>query len=568
MAIVLHRLNVFQICFPHCSPRSMIMSKLVRMIPLMLLVVLVLGLAVPAFGQDFEPMSVSAESCDYGGAFQTMEAVDELTVRFVLCYPDPALPSKVAFSALHIQPAEHLEATGGGGDLVREPIGTGPYMVSNWDQGSELDFARFDDYWGEPAKEPTLIFRWNSEAAARLVELQAGTIDGIDNPGPGDFDVIANDPNLQLLEREGTNVFYLGINNTVAPFDNVLVRQAVSYAVDKSRIVDNFYPPGSTVADQFMPTSIFGYTPEVEPFAYDPEQARALLEESGVELPIETTLSYRDVVRSYLPQPGVVAQDLQAQLAEVGINVTIDVQESGTFLDNADGGNLSLHLLGWGADYPDATNFLDYHFGAGSSAQFGDKFEEITGPLTQGARLADPEARYPYYVEANTAIRDLVPMIPIAHGGSGVAFKASIAGAHSSPLGNEQFAVMEDPDDDNIIWMQNAEPIGLYCPDETDGESLRACEQVTEGLLAYEVAGTGVVPGLAESYEASDDLMTWTFHLRPGVLFHDGSSLDANDVVMSYLVQWDAASPLHVGRDGNFTYFQAFFTAFLNAPSE
>ncbi len=273
-------------------------------------------------------------------------------------------------------------------------------------------------------------------------------------------------------------------------------------------------------------------------------------------------------MHGYLPQPGVVAQDLQAQLAEVGINVTIEVQESGTFLDNADAGNLSLHLLGWGADYPDATNFLDFHFGAGASAQFGSKFEEITRPLAEGARRAAFEDRYPFYVEANTAIRDLVPMVPIAHGGSGVAFRAAISGAHASPLGNENFAVMEDPDDDNIIWMQNAEPISLYCADETDGESLRACEQITEGLLAYEVAGTAVIPSLAESYEASDDLTVWTFNLREGVMFHDGSMLDANDVVMSYVVQWDAANPLHVGRDGNFTYFQAYFTQFLNAPSE
>jgi len=316
---------------------------------------------------------------------------------------------------------------------------------------------------------------------------------------------------------------------------------------------------------------IFGYTEEVEPFAYDPEMARTLLAEAaaedGFELPIETTLSYRDVVRSYLPQPGIVAQDLQAQLAEVGINVTIDVQESGTFLDNADEGLLSLHLLGWGADYPDATNFLDYHFGAGANNQFGDKFDEIIEPLTAGAQLADPAERYPYYIEANTAIRDLVPMIPIAHGGSGVAFRAPIIGAHSSPLGNEQLSVMEDPDDDNLVWMQNGEPAGLYCADETDGEALRVCEQIVEALLAYETAGTAIVPALATEWEASEDLTTWTFTLRDGVTFHDGSAFDANDVVMSYGVQWDAGNPLHVGRDGSFTYFQAFFTQFLNAPA-
>ncbi len=288
-------------------------------------------------------------------------------------------------------------------------------------------------------------------------------------------------------------------------------------------------------------------------------------------LPIDVPLSYRDVVRSYLPQPGVVAADIQQQLNSLGdgayFNVTIDVQESTTFLDNASAGVLPMFLLGWGADYPDATNFLDYHFGSGASASFGDKFAEITEPLQAGARLADPAARYPFYIEANTAIRDLVPMVPIAHGGSGVAYRAEIENAHVSPLGNEQYSQMSDPSDNNFIWMQNGEPRSLYCSDETDGESLRACEQVDKSLLAYEVGGTAVIPGLADTYTASDDLLTWTFHLREGVTFHDGSALDANDVVMTYAVEWDAANPMHVGRTGNFDYFSALFGAFLNAPA-
>ncbi len=126
---------------------------------------------------------------------------------------------------------------------------------------------------------------------------------------------------------------------------------------------------------------------------------------------------------------------------------------------------------------------------------------------------------------------------------------------------------MEDPDDDNIIWMQNGEPISLYCADETDGESIRACMQVNKSLLAYETGGTAPIPALAESYEASDDLLTWTFHLRPGVKFTDGTPLTANDVVMSYAVQWDAANPLHVGRSGAFDYWTYLFTGFLNPPA-
>jgi ABC-type transport system substrate-binding protein len=529
------------------------------------MVLLALGLALPAAGQDL--MTYSAENCDYGGEFSSIEAVDELTVRFTLCYPDPAFPSKVAFTSYAIQSSEHLEETGGGGDLVQNPIGTGPYRLERWDLGNEIVLTRNDDYWGEPAREQTMIIRWNAEASQRLIELQSGNVDGIDNPAPADFEVIANDPNLALYERPGTNVFYLGINNTVPPFDNELVRQAVAHAIDKQRIVDNFYPAGSIVATQFMPPSIFGYTEEVEPFPYDPDAARALLEETGVELPIETTISYRDVVRGYLPQPGVVAQDLQAQLAEVGINAEIVVMESGAFLDAADAGELSLHLLGWGADYPDATNFLDYHFGGGSSDQFGEKFDDITDALSRGARLADPDDRYPIYIEANTLIRDHVPMVPIAHGGSGTAFQANISGAHSSPLGNEAFVVMEDPDDDDLVWMQNGEPPGLYCADESDGEALRVCEQISESLLAYEVAGTAVVPSLATEWEANDELTVWTFTLREGVTFHDGTTFDANDVVLSYAVQWDAAHPLHVGRDGSFTYFPALFGGLLNPPA-
>src|SRR5688572_16325379 len=154
-----------------------------------------------------------------------------------------------------------------------------------------------------------------------------------------------------------------------------------------------------------MPQGIFGFTGEVEALPYDVEMARALLAEASAELgfslPIETTLSFRNVVRGYLPDPSTVSVDLQAQLAEIGINVTINEMESGAFLDAADAGELSLHMLGWGMDYPDATNFLDYHFGVGSSQQFGDKFEAITTPLSAAAALADADARYALYIEAN-----------------------------------------------------------------------------------------------------------------------------------------------------------------------
>ncbi|NNF55057.1 MAG: peptide ABC transporter substrate-binding protein [Acidimicrobiales bacterium] len=515
---------------------------------------------------DFEGMSLAAESCDYGGELKSITAVDELTVQFELCFPDVAFESKVAFSAFGIHPSEVLEATGGTGtELLESPVGTGPYQVAQWERGNQLVYTANPNYWGEPANAETLVFRWSEESAQRLVELQSGQVDGIDNPGRDDFEVIAADSDLQLLEREGTNIFYVGFNNTFPPFDNEQVRQAMALGLDRQRLVDNFYPPGSKVADQFLPSSIFGYTPEPTWYDYDPEAAKELLAEAGYPDGFEVTVSYRNVVRSYLPDPATVATDIQAQMADIGVTLNIEEMESGAFLDASDAGELPMYLLGWGADYPDATNFLDFHFGIGASDQFGEKFSDITDLLSEAGQVVDADTRLDLYEQATEALKTHVPMIPVAHGGSGTAFRADVTNAQASPLGNEVFAVMDPGGRDTIVWMQNAEPISLYCADETDGESLRACEQVNESLLAYEVGGTAVQPALAETWSADDTGTIWTFNLRPGVTFHDGSAFDANDVVTTWSAQWDASSPLHTGRDGNFTYFNADFGAFLNA---
>jgi ABC-type transport system substrate-binding protein len=522
--------------------------------------------------EAFAPTKVEAPNCDYGGEIKSIEAVDELTVKITLCTPDPAFPSKIAFSSFGIQPREYLASTGGKGDLLEKPIGTGPYYVAQWERGNQIVFKKFDGYWGEKAKSGTLVFRWGTESAQRLLELQSGTVDGIDNVGPDDFSKVEGDSNLKLITRPALNIMYIGMNNTFAPFDNELVRQAFAQAIDRKRIVDNFYPAGSEVADYFTPCAIPNACVGEKWYDFNPEAAKALLEQAGygADNPFPTIkLHYRDVVRGYLPDPNVVAQDIQAQLKEnLGVTVEIDVMESGAFLDAADSGSLDgLHLLGWGADYPDMTNFVGYHFGTGSSKQFGTKYDDLVAAIENGAQRATDAERAPFYEETNNLIKQHVPMIPVAHGGSAVAYKASVEGAHASPLGNENFAVMSNGTD-TFVWMQNAEPISLYCADETDGESLRACEQVTQSLLGYKTAGTEVEPVLAESYTASDDLMTWTFTLRKGVKFHNGFTLDAADVVATLALQWDAANPLHTGNTGAFSYWSGLFGPFLNAPAQ
>lgn len=521
----------------------------------------------------FSPISYpedGPQDCDYGGEFSEIKAVDELTVEFTLCYPDPAFLSKIAFTAFAISDTADIENNMENHLILAAPNGTGPYSLTQWQRGIQLVLDKNPDFWGENVGADQLVFRWTTESAARLLELQAGTVDGIDNPAPNDFDTIRNDANLQLIERDALNTFYVGFNANFEPFDDIRVRQALAMGIDRQRIVDQYYPPGSEAASYFTPCAIPLGCEGDEWYEFDVDAAKALLADAGLANGFTTVLNYRDVVRGYLPDPNVVALDLQAQLkANLNITLNIEVQESGTFLDNATAGALSgLYLLGWGADYPDPTNFLDYHFNNVANGQFGDIDPSVTEPLTTAATTLDTEVRRAAYVEANNAIRETVPMVPISHGASATAWKADVVGAHASPLGNESFAAVTPGDRAQMVWMQNAEPIALYCADETDGETLRLCEQVMEPLYVYEVGGVAPIPALAEECVGNEDATSFTCNLRPNVTFHNGARFDANDVVLSYAVQWDLAHPLHIGRTGSFEYFAGFFTQFLNVPAE
>ncbi len=513
----------------------------------------------------FEPMSVAAENCDYGGKIASIEAVDEFTVVFNLCKPDPAFTAKVAFTPFGIQPAEWIAETGGTGVILEKPIGTGPYMLDSWTRGDSIVFKRFDDYWGTPANEETAVLRWASEGAARLLELQAGTADMITNISPSDYASVEANPNLQLLQVANPNVFYLGMTNTFEPFNNLQVRQAVAMGIDRQRIVSNFYPEGSEVASHFTPCSIPNGCAGEEWYEFDAEAARAMLAEAGYPDGFETTIYYRNVFRGYLPEPALVAVELQAQLRDnLGITANVEEMESGTFIAESSAGNLNgFYLLGWGADYPHVTNFLDFHFGSGN-LQFGDPHPEIYELLLEASTIGDADEAEPLYVQANNAIRELVPMVPIAHGASAHAALASTEGAYVPPFGATEFAQLSTGKG-TLVFVQNAEPISLYCTDETDGESLRPCQQVVETLLFYMKDSGDTQPGLATQCTANEDSTVWTCTLRQGVLFHDGSKFDANDVVASWAAGIDASNPYHVGNTGAFEYYSYLWDSLMNA---
>jgi ABC-type transport system substrate-binding protein len=519
--------------------------------------------------EPFEALPAITTDCSNGTLWKSISAPDRYTVEFSMCVPDPSFLSKIAFSPFAIYPQEWLESTTEPGARLDNPIGTGPYMVGDWVRGESITFVRNPNYTGdEEVFADTVVFRWSAESAARLLELQAGTIDGMDNVGPADFEVIEADSDLQLTIRPALNIFYVGMTNTFPPFDNVKVRQAIAMGIDRQRIVDTFYPAGSEAASHFTPCPIPNACTGEAWYDFDPEAGKALLAEAGFPEGFDTTLYFRDVIRGYLPEAPRVAEDIQAQLAEnLGINAKIEVMESGAFIAASSQGQLNgLHLLGWGADYPHITNFTDYHFGA-TQLQFGTAYSEIYTLLQEGAQIADPAEAEGIYTDANNAIRELVPMVPIAHGASATAYRADVVNPQASPLTNEMFAPTDPGGRDTFVWMQNAEPISLFCADETDGESLRACEQVMEGLYGFEINGTATFPLLAEVCEPNEDLTVWTCTLRQGVVFSDGSAFDANDVMTTFGANADVNNPLHIGNTSTFEYWSTLWGNLINAPA-
>jgi peptide/nickel transport system substrate-binding protein len=511
-----------------------------------------------AFGND------AGCTDDYAGRVDTITAVDEFTVQFELCQPHPAFLASIAFLVFGIQPEEHLAATDGA--PLDNPIGTGPYSLQEWVRGDSVIFARNDAYYGQVAPHETAVLNWATESSGRLVELQSDNSYGMTFPGQEDFDTIQDDDNLVWIDKQEANIFYMGMTNTFAPFDNADVRRAVGLGIDRQRIVDTFYPPGSEVASHFTPCTVeFGCEGESW-YDLDVEAAKALLAGAGFADGFETKIYYRDVTRGYLPTPGNVAADIQAQLKEnLNIDAEVVVMESGEFLEQCSnvGACDGIHLLGWTGDYPHVTNFLDGWFGE-TVLQFGDPYEAIYSPLLTASQTADPAIAQPLYEEANNAIKQLVPGVPIAHAASAFAAAASVDGAYAPPWGQVLFNFW-DNGTDTMVFTQGAEPISLYCSDESDGESLRACAQVVEGLYGYEQDGA-VKPQLATECVSNEDASAWTCSLRQGVVFHDGSTFDANDVVASFQAGLDAESPLHTGNTGSWIYYEYLWNGLVNAP--
>ncbi len=290
-----------------------------------------------------------------------VDVVDDYHVLIHLKTPDPVFIAKIA--GLHMVPPVYT-ASVSEEEFGTHPIGTGPYKLVEWVLGQRLVLEANDDYWNGRPSVDRLVFRPIPEASTRLAELQAGTVDIITGLNYDAIPLVDADPNLRVEANSGrrTVMMHMDLLNGAKPLQDVRVRQAMSYAVDRQLLIDavlNGY--GTPLATIFRP-DMAGYSADFQPYPYDPERAKELLAEAGYP----NGFSIRFMTSDGIVNKGVeVAEALAAMLGDVGIKVEVlpvalQVMRD-MYIGNPDpaGGNVEpLFMFNYGAAIPDATSPL------------------------------------------------------------------------------------------------------------------------------------------------------------------------------------------------------------------
>ncbi len=500
------------------------------------------------------------------GILKSLTKVDDYTVKFGFYqYPAPLL-SQIASPMLSISsPAAVMEW---GDDYMYHPVGTGAYIFKEWIPEDRIILEANPDYWGGDADIQTLIYRVIVEPTARLLELQAGTVDFIYNIIPDDVAVAEADPNVLVWKVPPVNVGYVAMNQAwkneagVEVFRDLKVRQAVAHAINKGAIVEALYPGTGMPAKNFMPPGLWGYNDEFEDYGYNPARSKELLAEAGYPNGFKTNLWVMPVSRGYYPDPTKVGEAIQADLAAVGIDAEIVTYDWGTYLDKTDLGEHAMCMLGWMPDFFDPDNFLFTFFGPGNMQWDSDMIpdEAVYRRLLQAKTTLDPVARERLYYEANAMIHGVVPGVPVVHASEIYASNTGLTDYYPHPMFDEW--VDWEFDKDTLIIGRSGDSVGLDVVDETDGESFYVGTNVYDSLFRFGPRDTKAYPALAERYEVSEDGLEWTFYLRQGVKFHDGTDFNADAVLFNFDRIWDKDHPYRAGNTKTFDYFSWFFGGF------
>jgi peptide/nickel transport system substrate-binding protein len=332
---------------------------------------------------------------------------DEKTVEVVL-----KEPSGVFMNALlsgQVVPKAKVEELGE--DFNTNPVGTGPFEFVEWIPDDHITVKAFEDYWDGRAHLDKITFRPIPEASTRLVELETGGIHLMGEVPGQELERLEDTEGIKIDSVIGTNYRILAMNTEREPFDDKNVRQAIAHAVDKQKIIDVVYPGVAIKAEGPLPPTSWAFDESFKGLQHDMDKAKELLAESDYPDGFEVKLMISEDQR--LQRDAVL---IQSMLEPLGIVISIESVEWGTFLDRLMGRDYDMLRVGWTTNpEPDSLLYNTLH---SSSEKFN--FTAYNNPqvdelLDQGRQETDIEERKEIYRQVQEIVVDDAPMAYLYH---------------------------------------------------------------------------------------------------------------------------------------------------------
>ena len=336
------------------------------------------------------------------GAVDTITAPDDSTVVITLTQPSPNLLVSIGgFKGMAIIPQEIVDD----GSIATHPVGTGPFRFVSQSPDQGIVLEKNPDYWRSDEGLPKLDgirFVPIPEAGTKLTALRTGEVQWIDSVPPQDVDSLSAEDGITVGRVPGGDYHYFALNENRTPFDNVLVRQALANAIDRSEIAEAAQFGAATPNETAIPASNKAWYYDYSPFAPgDTATAQSLLDQAGV-----SDLTIEFLVTSDFPETVTQAQVIAAELAPLGITVTISDVDFNTWLDRESKGDFDAFMLSWvGNIDPDDFYYAQHHTGGNFNFQ-GYSNTEVDTLLDEARIETDQAARKELYDQAAKIIVD------------------------------------------------------------------------------------------------------------------------------------------------------------------
>ncbi len=352
---------------------------------------------------------------------ESIEKVDDMTVKFTLNRPEAPMIANLGMPFASIMSAEYADQMMEAGtpeQVDLQPVGTGPFQFQAYQKDAVIRYQAHPDYWRGAAPIDTLIFAITPDASVRYQKLKAGECHVMVYPNPADLESMKNDESVNLLQQEGLNVGYWAFNTEKEPFDKKEVRQALNMAINKEAIIEAVYQGAGTAAKNPIPPTIWSYNDEVQDYPYDPEKAKQMLSDAGVEN-LSLDVWAMPVQRPYNPNARRMAELIQSDLKNVGVDANIVTYEWGEYLERTKNGEHDTVLLGWTGDNGDPDNFLAVLLGCDAAEDGTNRarwcYKPFDDLVMQAKQLTDEDERAESYEQAQVIFKEEAPWFTVAH---------------------------------------------------------------------------------------------------------------------------------------------------------